>query len=486
MQLLDLPDEVIGLCCDQTDLISAKTVRLACKRLAPLANKRLFSHLHFLPTTESADNVSAVLEDPRLNRLVTTISIEASLSYVDPETKAAWDAPDWLREEMEHYDDDEYGIEINGVLSNEVKAVIHDLGRFGNLRRVELKHDFEAKTDEMDQGGNHRESIEYRAAFLKHVVLALSHPLHPADNLRSLSICNLQDQSFSEIVESRGFKTILSRLRTLELCIATETHEHAPEHEIHIRERHQFFGHDLLTHWLEPVQQNLVHLKLYGNTYWGYLPKCDLRGLHFPQLKSLALGNMTFTHDWQLDWIISHGRTLKSLTLDDCPIIHEALLNQALDSERYCIFDHSHNLSWDGPETHWFYSSRWHSYFRKLHNGLPYLRHFAIGQGPWNGFGGEDSVSPAFEAAALLRAELLRSRYSVFDWGRGPSQWGEPQRSHLYNEKRVAPERLEEQYDVGWVHIEDCPPAPLYPDCWKEDQETLVELLAAVRERNLA
>ena len=76
------------------------------------------------------------------------------------------------------------------------------------------------------------------------------------------------------------------------------------------RERHTFFSRDLLRYWLEPVQGNLVHLKLDSTCYWGWIPKCDFRCIHFPQLKSLELGEMTFMHDWQHEWFIPYGATL--------------------------------------------------------------------------------------------------------------------------------------------------------------------------------
>lgn len=40
----------------------------------------------------------------------------------------------------------------------------------------------------------------------------------------------------------------------------------------------------------------------------------------FPNLRYLALGNHTFTQNWQVDWIISHGSSLVTLILEDCPI----------------------------------------------------------------------------------------------------------------------------------------------------------------------
>jgi len=49
--------------------------------------------------------------------------------------------------------------------------------------------------------------------------------------------------------------------------------------------------------WLQPAANNLTTLVLYQTFYFGYSPKLDLRGVHFPHLRTLALGNYVFTHD---------------------------------------------------------------------------------------------------------------------------------------------------------------------------------------------
>lgn len=484
MQLLDLPNELLSLCCDQADIFAAKALRLTCRRFTPLVNKRLFSRLHLLPTAASARKTRAVLEDDRFQPLVTTISIQASLPGLDYRLTPSRDIPAWRKSDPKYGDDVEVWSQCANDLNPVLKAMVDDVGLFGNLRRLELKHDYETKGGDHDDSGHEREWKEYRVAFLKHVVSALNHPEHPADKLNSLSICNLQDITYEDIVESDDFKTVLSRLRSLELAIATEEHPASPENEIAIFERHKFFGNDLLEYWLKPTQHNLVHLKLYSLCYWGYLPKCDFRSLHFPQLKSLALGNMTFTHDWQVQWIISHGETLESLTLDDCPIVHDAMISQATNPERYCVLDPNWSLSWNGDVTTWSYATRWHDHFRALQTGLPGLRHFGFGHGPWNNGWGEDhDLAAPFEAADSLPTEILRPRYAIFHWGTGPCQWIEPEESYGDDDSRPAPEELGELYDSCWDE-DDVPPPPSYPDCWEEDQRALDELVAAVKARN--
>jgi hypothetical protein len=482
MQLLDLPDELLVLCCNQLDMFATQAFRLTSKRMVPMATKRLFSRIHLLPTTESANKARAILENKDLMPLVTTVSIKTSLEETEHPT---WDIESWADDDPEDPDYEEHDIETDGEVSREFKVLLNDIGLFRNLRRVELKFDWEVVGLGGWDSGNHKEWREYREPFLRSVFGALNHAEHPALRVHSLSICNLHDLSNYEILKSDDFKAVLSRIDTLELGIATEEQSASPESNIECSERHQFFGTDLVDYWLAPVQHNLVNLKIYSSCYWGYLPKCDLRKLHFPKVKGLALGNMTFTHDWQLDWIVSHGKTLESLTLDDCPIVHDAMVGQVIDHERYVKLQDDKSLQWEDSENIWSYSSRWHDYLRKMTTGLPRLQHFGMGHGAWNNCYDEDNVTQAFEAAASLPAQLETGRYIIFHWGTGPSAWIEP-KGHgrgNYAEPTKKITELDNQYDCCWDADDDDPPLPSYPDCWDRDQEAFDVFMAAVEGR---
>jgi hypothetical protein len=307
MHFLELPEELIALCCKHIDSFTARALRLTCKRLTPIATKNLLSHVHLLPTTESAKKARAILENEKLMPFVTVVSIKSSLENVTPDIWPVWDVPDdWRKDRPEYADETKHGLEINGVLSSAFKTMLDNIGLFKNLRRVELKFEWQVRgLASWDDDGNHKERTEYREPFLRNFFRALNHPEHPASKVQSLSICNLHDLSNHETLRSEDFKVVLSRVDNLELGIATEERKAGPEREIEYSERHQFFGTDLIDLWLAPVQHNLVNLKLYSNCYWGYLPKCDLRKLRFPRLKGLAFGRMTFTHDWQLPYFNS-------------------------------------------------------------------------------------------------------------------------------------------------------------------------------------
>jgi hypothetical protein len=485
MHFLELPEELIALCCKHIDLFTARALRLTCKRMTPIATKNLLSHVHLLPTTESAKKARAILTNDNLMPLVTVVSIKASLGDVIPDIWPVWDMPDdWRKDRPEYADETKHGLETNGVLSSAFKTMLNNIGLFENLRRVELKFDWQVRgLASWDDDGNHRERTEYREPFLKNFFLALNHPEHPASKVHSLSICNLHDLSNHRTLRSEDFKAVLSRIDNLELAIATEELKAGPEREIECPERHQFFGTDLIDLWLAPVQHNLVNLKLYSNCYWGYLPKCDLRKLRFPRLKGLAFGRMTFTHDWQLDWIISHGQTLESLTLYDCPIVHDAKVAQATDSERYVKLQDG-TVEWDLDNvTTWSYGSRWHDYLHKMTLGLPRLQHFGMAHHPWGHDYDESNATPAFhdtersafETSASLPALLQGGRYFVFDWA---VQWVGPGGGYygVYSDCTEKITELELQYECGGGIDE----LPLYPDCWDRDQEALDVFMAGV------
>ncbi|EME80948.1 uncharacterized protein MYCFIDRAFT_17826, partial [Pseudocercospora fijiensis CIRAD86] len=171
------------------------------------------------------------------------------------------------------------------------------------------------------------ESMEFRDRVISHLLRSFTNPKN-LTKFHRLSLKNLQDALHPSIKKGPKFKTLLlSRLDSLALQIATETHEAAPELEAEMDERHEFFNTTLKKSFLAPIAADLRELKLFTtvglntHVYWGEYPQCDLRNLHSPKLEVLALGNFAFAYEWQLDWILSHAETLHTLVLDDCPIV---------------------------------------------------------------------------------------------------------------------------------------------------------------------
>jgi len=446
MQLLDLPDELLDICCsrideltepfdeeahptaDQINLEALRSLRLTCRRISPLASKQLFSRLSLLPTKSSAVKARSILEESRLSPLVKTICLSASLN--DRRSREDGPLPSWtIRDENEPEwevgaNNEEHAFDMDGELSATFKEMMADIGQFRHLRRIELNFHREVEGPSADEDNRQAydltETVEYRDMFLRKLLSALNHAEHPASRLNSLSIYNLQDWFNAGIGRSRNFKAVLARLEELELFVKSEQ-DGASETEIEIPERHDFYSGQLREYWLQPLQDigRLTRLKLYGSIPWGYLPKCDLRGLHFPKLKSLDLGNMTFTHEWQLEWILSHGSSLEELTLLTCPIITKIELVWRVDAEGYSILPPRHRGTGRGRNVlaESKYGSRWHDYFDSFREKLPHLRHFVTTHDEWlQCHGGPGSAARAFQAprSRPAQAELSIHSYREF------------------------------------------------------------------------
>lgn len=151
---------------------------------------------------------------------------------------------------------------------------------------------------------------------------------------------------------------------------------------------------------------------MYSDECFGLYPTFDLSSTHFLRLKSLRLGNYTFCHDVQVDWIISHARTLRELYLDNCTILHEAVGWNKEDLETYysTLLSEEWKLIKRKKRRNFYlykYPRRWHDYFTMFRTGLPLLRHFRIGKSSWGrGFPSEK------ERDIIIR--LSKDRY--FHW----------------------------------------------------------------------
>ena len=437
MHLLDLPDELLDLCCsrideltepidedayptaDQINLEALRNLHLTCKRISPLVNKHLFSRLVLRPEESNALKARAILNDVQLNPLVHTIYLQASAEndriHRRESANPTWNQDEDVLERETDADNGDHSAEDDGELPATFKRMLSDIGLFRNLRRIELVYDYIVEGLTGRSWTDARENFEYRDVFFRKFLSAVNHAEHPASKLNSLSIHNLQDCVNADTATSPDFMALLSHLDELELLVLSE--EKDDEYEIRIPERHEFYSGQLRRYWLQPLSEigRLKSLKLYGSISWGYLPKCDLRGLHFPKLKSLSLGNMTFTHEWQLEWILSHGDSLECLTLRACPIIPDIELIWRADADGYPILPNPYPGTGRGRPpiaARSKYHSRWHDYFHGFRTKLPHLRRFAVTHGQW--MQGNESPCEAlrvFKAIETWPAEILTARY---------------------------------------------------------------------------
>ncbi|KAK0738125.1 hypothetical protein B0T18DRAFT_239557 [Schizothecium vesticola] len=164
------------------------------------------------------------------------------------------------------------------------------------------------------------------------------HRLHSTatQTLFSLVCLYASDESlarYNRIIQHPSFKTYV---RHVELNTLTDK-----KNAIHDPRLHAFMA-ELRTTVLAPdCTANLRTLALYQTTFhFGFAPKLDLRGTHFPRLRTLALGRYTFTHAWQLEWLGGHGGTLEEVYFDDYIVIYYAkLMGCGVDGEGYPVFE---------------------------------------------------------------------------------------------------------------------------------------------------
>lgn len=177
------------------------------------------------------------------------------------------------------------------------QLAIKSLHRFANLYHVELVFSSTCTHPDPSKGWEAWETADFRFEVLNNLFAALNNAENPVSNLISLSIQNLQNLIDTRLTSSKNFIATISRLKELRLKIVTEEHEHAPETAWHDLEVYDFCNKFPNT-WLKPTQANLTSLTLQCDEYWGYMPKLELRGLHFPKLQYLEFQNLVFSHDW--------------------------------------------------------------------------------------------------------------------------------------------------------------------------------------------
>ncbi|EKM51062.1 uncharacterized protein PHACADRAFT_165687 [Phanerochaete carnosa HHB-10118-sp] len=82
-----------------------------------------------------------------------------------------------------------------------------------------------------------------------------------------------------------------------------------------------FWSEMMSERFLGPAQHTLTSLTLFSDQPIGQFPTVDLSWLRFPRLMTLNLTGFVFSeHCLTEDFIVYHGRTLRSLMLDTCPM----------------------------------------------------------------------------------------------------------------------------------------------------------------------
>ncbi|KXS95489.1 hypothetical protein AC578_8804 [Pseudocercospora eumusae] len=464
----DIPQELIGRFCTFADVPTLKSLRLTSKNCESAATRSLFSHVEVLPTEDSSNKCLELMSYPRLGSLVKHVAFRTAIDPASDNEDGEHNHRDSMMDGLIEGDNYQY------FLPSPCYDVLSGLAAFQELQHVSLTFSEHVHGDSLDFASSARESMEFRDRVISYLLRSFTDP-QALKKFHQLSLRNLQDALHPSIKKGSKFKQLLSRIDSLALQIATETHEAAPELEIEMDERHEIFNTTLKKHFLVPIAPNLRELKLFTTTglnthvYWGEYPQCDLRNLHFPKLEVLGLGNFSFAYDWQLNWIHSHAKTLRTLVFDDCPIVIAGKTSEDME--------HSHQVrdpQADEEENFWTYDARWHTYFVRIRNELPHLTHFGMNcEIRGRDLGDEYDAFGIYEVGV----ELSVHRYRVFNGG---GLW-DAATPYTTVSKDVGADGKKPEFELGWDEDED--EGVEFPDCWNEDQEALKELLDAVASR---
>ncbi|KAF1954577.1 hypothetical protein CC80DRAFT_475821 [Byssothecium circinans] len=409
------------------DIPALKALRLVCRTASAIAVVQLFHTITLRFTDGSATRLKQILADDKLRPLVKKVILDGERGR--QEAQEEWEEEGVTRQEFAW------------------SLAIATIAGFPSLREIELQFDDERHSDWDRWLDDLDARIKYREDYMKLTFTALQ----SAKLVDSLTIFHLLDASCRcPGPQFRDGEGKIANPDRLTLMIAITWDDAAPEANLEQAAVQECFNQGLENLWLKPTQLQLTHLTLYADIYWGIYPFSDLRGLCFPKLQSLALGNFSIAHGWQIDWITSHGQTLEELILDDCPIVYALQLGD-----------------YDARDNDWEEDSiklvemRWSNVFPLFQQRLKRLRHFGVGHGPW-------ANDKMVECRCDLPASIEPSRYVSYEHGQGPTPW-------IESDIKYGRKQIEFTDGITVLAVVEV------PDCEDEDQAALDALLHAVR-----
>ncbi|KAK4182913.1 hypothetical protein QBC35DRAFT_509084 [Podospora australis] len=247
--------------------------------------------------------------------------------------------------------------------------------------------------------------------------------------ITSLTIENLQNKPIPEFISSDVFQSVLQDITELRLLVTNEYNEHGPDHDLYLPERCDFEPW-LQTKFLPCFADRLTSLHLAFGENWGVAPGYfDGKGLLFPRLKSLTLGEFVIGHHDQFDWVLAHT-TLETLRLHDCVIasyltFQEDQGSTANDRKQLSLWgirthDWHRYPAWafgQGETNATFrFDGTWEQVFDKIRTSLPKLADFRMENS-------SHRYGPHFNSTEEMRCSLTSLRYIVLDTGLLPSPW---------------------------------------------------------------
>ncbi|KAF2501061.1 hypothetical protein BU16DRAFT_598877 [Lophium mytilinum] len=399
-----IPKEIVDRFCFYLGPKDASKVRLAHRNWTQSASESLYSTLVVTPSDKSAAHLESVGKS-KYAKAVRKIDVNTWLSRVTLSDGMLQNAFEQVAERMTGLKD----IVIRFMSTDHSQGVEFRQGLMHTLIFGIFMEDERTRLAEWDlQERTRRLSLMKNEGKTSAEADQESSTAPPViSRLKALSIENLQDVHDDLLVTSPEFKAVLQGLKTLRLGImCAPQQENSPVNPVYGRA--YFFLEALPIFWMNPsLTPCLTSLTLYFPRVTTFHrvgpiePLIYLGDLHFPNLKTLCLGNYGLWHKDQLNWIFDHKNTLEELSFDICPILYlfyctsEERKMENLDGRD----DVEHAIATDviypyhaypyhyTKVAHGVYSTRvrWADYLQKIDENLGKLKKFWFNSVPYGG-----------------------------------------------------------------------------------------------------
>jgi hypothetical protein len=306
-------------------------------------------------------------------------------------------------------------------------TAIHRIIDLDYLQAIEVHFSFwcrgvESPYDDYYLGNNDREMPSARAFVLEAVYDALKQRegrrLENNDSkiapVRELKLEKFQNTDPPKVLVNG----LLKNIERLSIRILDEENLGEAFGDFELVERFNFDS-VLRNTLLMPVMDQLAELSLSAQYEWGLLPsRFEGKGLIFPNLKKLSLGDFLIGHYDQLDWVIDQ-KTLTCLRRHDCQIVthfhfvESNVEDWGVDIEDWERFDGEPWFAWYPNSEFYTFSLRWNTIFETIRKGLPKLINFGA---TWR-----NDLDPFANIYYAGSRESMRARYIAFDAGNLPT-----------------------------------------------------------------
>ncbi|VUC33086.1 unnamed protein product [Clonostachys rosea] len=226
-----------------------------------------------------------------------------------------------------------------------------------------------------------------RMWILSRLVTALKERAATAPNcrpIRSLTIHNLQNfpaWNMGGFDEPTDITFLSQSLRELDLSFVSENYAEPYYYEYgdwdlgKVKRCH--FTPYLCNSWLIPTMSHLTSLSISSVERWGAIPSYfDGKGLEFPQLKSLTLGNFIIGHHDQFNWVLRQ-KSLQSLRLLNNTIL-SYIFHDGIIKDHANIPMHDWVMLGDSQ---YYFPGTWAAVFDRILEELPHLKIFSFCSG---------------------------------------------------------------------------------------------------------